>query len=99
MLSKALASIFYDVGTPRYISCMPRNLDSLPAEVEAVRAVWREADAGSMSDSELIVANEHYCRMRRMLDADQAQLAAEIARRSRPELGPESLAKTQGYRN
>ena len=34
-----------------------------------------------------------------MLDADQAQLAAEIARRSRPELGAESLAKTQGYRN
>ena len=78
---------------------MTRNLDSLPAEVEAVRAVWREADAGSLSDSELIAANEHYCRMRRMLDADQAQLAAEIARRSRPELGPESLAKTQGYRN
>ncbi len=64
-----------------------------------MRAVWREADAGSLSDSELIAANEHYCRMRRMLDADQAQLAAEIAKRSRPELGSESLAKTQGYRN
>ena len=34
-----------------------------------------------------------------MLDADQSQLAAEIARRSRPELGSDGLAKTQGYRN
>jgi hypothetical protein len=78
---------------------MTRTLDLLPAEVAAVRGVWREADAASLSDSELVAVNERYCRMRRMLDADQSQLAAEIARRSRPELGPESLAKTQGYRN
>ncbi|MGA1828409.1 MAG: hypothetical protein WAZ28_09215, partial [Microbacterium sp.] len=78
---------------------MSRTLDLLPAEVEAVREVWRGEDAASLSDSELVAVNERYCRMRRMLDADQAQLAAEIARRSRPELGPESLAKTQGFRN
>ncbi len=64
-----------------------------------MRAVWRGADAGALSDSELIAVNERYCRMRRMLDADQTALAAEIARRSRPELGSEGLAKTQGYRN
>ena len=64
-----------------------------------MRAVWSGADAGALSDSELIAVNERYCRMRRMLDADQSQLAAEIARRSRPELGSEGLAKTQGYRN
>lgn len=64
-----------------------------------MRAVWREADAASLSDSELVAVNERYSRMQRMLDADKAQLAAEIARRSRPELGPESLAKAQGYRN
>jgi hypothetical protein len=34
-----------------------------------------------------------------MLDADQTRLAAEIARRSRPELGPAGLAKAQGFRN
>ena len=62
-------------------------------------AVWTTADAGALSDSDLMVVHERYCRMRRMLDADQAALAAEIARRSRPELGPDSLAKTQGYRN
>jgi 5-methylcytosine-specific restriction protein A len=78
---------------------MSRTLDLLPAEVEAVRALWTGADAGSLSDSELITVHERYCRMRRMLDADQAQLAAEIARRSRPELGPEGLAKSQGFRN
>ena len=53
----------------------------------------------ALSDSELIAVHERYCRMRRMLDADQTALAAEIARRSRPELGSEGLAKTQGYRN
>jgi hypothetical protein len=78
---------------------MNRTLDLLPAEVEAVRAVWREPDTASLSDSELVAVNERYSRMQRMLDADRAQLAAEIARRSRPELGPQSLAKTQGYRN
>lgn len=64
-----------------------------------MRAMWRGVDAASLSDSELIAVNERFSRMRRMLDADQTRLAAEIARRSRPELGPESLAKTQGYRN
>ncbi|MET0780212.1 MAG: hypothetical protein ABWZ16_01665, partial [Microbacterium sp.] len=62
---------------------MSRALDLLPVEVDAVRSVWSGVDAGSLSDSELIAVNESYCRMRRMLDADQTQLAAEIARRSR----------------
>ena len=78
---------------------MARTLDSLPSEVAAIAAIWRDADVASLSDGDLIAVNERYCRMRRMLDADQTQLAAEIARRSRPELGPDSLAKTQGYRN
>ncbi len=78
---------------------MNRALDLLPAEVEGVRAVWSGPDAASLSDSDLVAVNERYCRMQRMLDADRAQLAAEIARRSRPELGPGSLAKTQGFRN
>ena len=47
----------------------------------------------------LVAVNERYGEMRRLLDADQAQLAAEIARRSSPDLGPDSLAKSQGFRN
>jgi hypothetical protein len=78
---------------------MATSLHSLIAEADSVLAVWRDGDAATLSDSELIAVNERYCRMRRMLDADQTRLAAEIARRSRPELGPEGLAKTQGYRN
>lgn len=35
--------------------------------------------------------------MQRMLAADQARFAAEIARRSRPELGLESPARARGY--
>jgi hypothetical protein len=78
---------------------MAISLHLLIAEADSVLAVWRDGDAASLSDSELIAVNERYCRMRRMLDADQTRLAAEIARRSRPELGPEGLAKTQGFRN
>ena len=78
---------------------MTRGLDLLPTEVDSVRSIWSGADAGSLSDSDLIAVHERYCRMRRMLDADQTALAAEIARRSSPELGSEGLAKTQGYRN
>jgi hypothetical protein len=78
---------------------MARALDLLLAEVEAVRATWSGTDAGGLSDGDLIAVHERYCRMRRMLDADQTVLAAEIARRSRPELGSEGLAKAQGFRN
>ncbi len=63
---------------------MNRALDLLPAEVEGVRAVWSGPDAASLSDSDLVAVNERYCRMQRMLDADRAQLAAEIARRPVP---------------
>ena len=78
---------------------MAGMLDSLLAEIDAVGAIWSAADAAVLSDSDLIAVNERYCRMRRMLDADQTRLAAEIARRSRRELGPDGLAKMQGYRN
>src|SRR4051812_29871291 len=78
---------------------MSKALDLLLSEVDAVRAMWREADARALSDGELLAVNERYCRMRRMLDADQSRLAAEIARRSRPELGAEGLAKANGYRS
>lgn len=78
---------------------MIKAIDHLLPEVDAVHATWAVGDAGSLTDAQLVEVNERYCRMRRMLDADQAQLAAEIARRSRPELGPDSLAKTQGFRS
>lgn len=78
---------------------MSRTLDLIPAEVEAVRAIWPGDEVETLTDADLVAANERYCRMQRMLAADQARFAAEIARRSRPELGPESLAKTQGFRN
>src|SRR6478735_1974996 len=78
---------------------MTRAVDLLRKEVDAVLSIWSGTDAGSLSDSDLIAVHEGYCRMRRMLDADQTALAAEIARRSRPELGSEGLAKSQGFRN
>ena len=79
-ISRAARPAGRDVGGVSYICSMTRALDLLPAEVDAVRAVWRDADAVSLSDSELVAVHERYCRMRRMLDADQVVLAAEIAR-------------------
>lgn len=78
---------------------MTRALDLLPPEVDAVRGLWTTDEAGALTDAQLVEVNDRYCRMRRMLDADQAQIAAEITRRSRPELGPDSLAKMHGFRN
>ena len=78
---------------------MASNLDKLSETAVGVRAIWRGGDAGSLQDAQLVAVHERYGQMRRLLDADQAQLAAEIARRSRPDLGPDSLAKSQGYRN
>src|SRR5829696_8332942 len=78
---------------------MSSTLDRLVEQVENVRAVWPDGDAGSLGSADLIALNEAYGRMRRILEADQVRLAAEIARRSSPDLGSESLAKMQGYRN
>ncbi len=78
---------------------MAGNLDKLSETAVRVRAIWRDGHAGSLDDTQLVAVNERYGEMRRLLDADQAQLAAEIARRSSPDLGSDSLAKSQGYRN
>src|SRR3954451_8585223 len=47
----------------------------------------------------LIAVNNAAAIVARLTGAIQAQFAAEIARESRPELGPEGLAKEQGFRN
>src|SRR5690606_21641499 len=72
----------------------------LQEAVEAFEAVWSDAsDATDLGSTALIGANDALGALRRRLDAAQAQVAAEIARQSRPELGSDSLAKQQGFRN
>ncbi|WP_460801679.1 HNH endonuclease [Microbacterium sp. GXF6406] len=62
--------------------------------------VWADAaEATGLSRQQLIDANDAIGMLRRRLDGLQAEIAAGIAHESRPELGPESLAKQQGYRS
>jgi len=81
------------------VLAMASTRDKLSEAVAGVREIWPDGDVGGLSDSRLVEINDRYGQMRRMLEADHSQIAAEIARRSRPDLGPDSLAKTQGYRN
>ncbi len=73
-------------------------LDILTAEVAALRAEWPDGELSGASDPGLLAINEHICRMKRSVEALQAKAASEISRRSRRELGPDALAKTQGFR-
>lgn len=75
-------------------------LDPLREAVTALAGVW--ADAGSAADldrSGLVSMTRAIGSARRALDALQADVAAAIAHESRPELGADSLAKQQGFRN
>ena len=61
---------------------------------------WADAgDSGELSRQQLIAVSDSIGVLRRRLDAVQVSVAASIARESRPELGAESLAKQQGFRN
>ncbi|MGX1934747.1 DUF222 domain-containing protein [Microbacterium resistens] len=56
------------------------------------------SDGATLTRADLIAANDAAGLVRRRLDAVHAEIAARIAEESRPELGPESLAKQQGFR-
>lgn len=75
-------------------------LAPLAEALTALGEVWAEASsAEALSRGELIQANDAIGLLRRRLDAVHAQVAAVIARESRSELGPDGLAKQQGFRS
>lgn len=79
---------------------MNNPLADLAQAVAAATGVWgADASVESLDGAGLVAANEALGRARRLLDAAQSAVAAEISRQSRRELGPDSLAKQQGYRN
>jgi hypothetical protein len=78
---------------------MTEHLAKLAAAVATAGGVWGARPVESLTPAELMSLNEKLADTQRLLDASRAKVAAEIARQSRPELGPEGLAKTQGYRN
>ena len=78
---------------------MTSTLDPLLEATRLLAAAWGDASSGAgLSRAQLVVVNEAIGSARRCLDAVHAEVAAGIAHESRPELGPESLAKQQGFR-
>ncbi|WP_460723386.1 HNH endonuclease signature motif containing protein [Microbacterium aureliae] len=75
--------------------------------LSALQAAWTGQDATgtapatveSLGRSRLVAANDALGVLARAVNGLQAATAAEIARESRPELGPDALAKQQGFRN
>ena len=79
---------------------MTRTLDPLLEATRLLVEVWGEARSGSeLSRARLVAVNEAVGAARRCLDAVHAEVAAGIAHESRRELGPQSLAKQQGFRS
>ncbi|MCT9821619.1 DUF222 domain-containing protein [Microbacterium sp. W1N] len=83
---------------------MALPLDDLATAVQALVGLWpRGADGAGViegtASGDLIAINAVIGTARRLLDAAASQVAAEVARQSRPELGRDSLAKKQGFRN
>lgn len=78
---------------------MTDHLATLASAVDAARAVWRENAIESLPPAQLLSLNAKLAEAQRLLDAARARVASEISRQSRPDLGPDSLAKTQGFRS
>lgn len=75
-------------------------LHPLREAVAALAGVWADAaTAADLDRADLVSMTRAIGSARPALDALQADIAAAIAHESRPELGAESLAKQQGFRN
>ncbi len=83
---------------------MDDTLTGLETAVTALRRAWA-GDRGAaepvsgLTGTQLVSVLDGLGAVARHLDGVRAQVAAEIDRQSRPELGADSLAKQQGYRN
>ncbi len=75
------------------------SLASLTDAVAALEAAWPQGRVEGCAAGRLVEVNRLLGRARRLLDAAAVQVASEVARQSRPELGAGSLAKRQGHRN
>ncbi|SFI36981.1 HNH endonuclease [Microbacterium saccharophilum] len=73
-------------------------MDALLEAVTAAREVWPVGRLEGVEGARLIAVNDALGVARRLLEAAWTQVAAEIARQSRPELGADSLAKANGFR-
>ncbi|MFC7788117.1 DUF222 domain-containing protein [Microbacterium sp. MAHUQ-60] len=75
------------------------KLTALHEAMSRLDAVWADAeDSNDLTRAELVSVTDAVAQVQRRLDAVQVDVAAGLARESRVELGPDSLAKQQGYR-
>lgn len=78
---------------------MTSTLDPLLEAARLLVEVWGDAVSGAeLSRARLVAVNDAIGLVKRTADGVHAEVAAGIARESRRELGPESLAKQHGYR-
>ncbi|MCM3780616.1 HNH endonuclease [Microbacterium hydrocarbonoxydans] len=75
------------------------HLAPLFEAVQCLDEAWADAESGSeLSRAQLVAAHRAIGVVQRRLDGLHAEVAAGIARESRPELGAEGLAKQRGFR-
>ncbi|HWK76701.1 HNH endonuclease [Microbacterium sp.] len=75
------------------------KLTALHEAITSLERVWAGADdSNDLTREQLVSATDAVALVQRRLDAVQVDVAAGLARESRPELGAESLAKQQGFR-
>ena len=76
------------------------HLIPLLEAVASLEAAWADADCGAdLSRQQLLAVNSAMGIVQRRFDGLRAEVAAGIDHESRPELGPDGLAKQQGFRN
>ncbi|WEG08170.1 DUF222 domain-containing protein [Microbacterium horticulturae] len=81
---------------------MKHPLGGLDDAIAALRRAWPAEGSAAVSEigrDALVAVNDALGEVGRRLDAVRAEVAAEIDHESRPELGADSLAKQQGFRN
>lgn len=79
---------------------MTSTLDPLLEATRLLEEAWGDAPSGAgLSRAQLVAVNDALGLVKRTADAAHAEVAARLAEESRPELGPQSLAKQQGFRN
>ena len=90
---------------PPTIVDMNDPLSGFATAVTAIGDAWRCAPDGErihvddLCQPELVAVNDALAVAQRRLDGLRASVAAAISRESRPELGADSLAKKNGFRN
>ncbi|MGN8026254.1 DUF222 domain-containing protein [Microbacterium sp. 22242] len=79
---------------------MTSTLDPLLEAIRLLARVWGDAASGAdLSRAQLVAVNDALGLVKRSSDAVLVEVAAGIARESRRELGPASLARQQGFRS